>query len=547
MLAGASDLFGFIADHAGSRTALRGALATFAADKAVGALRANGIYPGLPKEARQWARARVREIVAALLDNDLFDPVLDALASLSGESADFLDDVREIAPGDDVAAALATLFLDRFEDAIRDEFGHADPGWTVSFTVPFVNVHLSFGVHLPLRGIVSALRDAVRGMRRFNTEVGKLSAALIALIAKENDLVAAEDEHAALDAHRQRTDRHLAEAREPTPGLTILSPQPGAALDGVVVLTMRAEGVTQAYLGVEDGEQQRLFVWINQRALPVDSFTVTTTPPLTIRRDVLSGAALATRAVASHPLMGRRAAAQDDDRMARSAKLAQKRGAGRGTAIEAGLLGRTGRVQRVGGKALAATPAKGELLPGRKFDPRRGAPVATSTRATLTLTATIPPDLLHEGINTIACAIVPGAADRRIEHVVSFLVTAPQPPARRTAIIMPGRPVWKMDVLHADVRKSLAQQFGVHRVALEHAGPSELHVLAKQMWFPAKAARQAVVKQTATEIKAVLPLEAARTAVIRNTLERRGFRPVMQQPAERRARPIDASQPKERK
>jgi len=546
VLAGASDLLGFIAEHSGSRTKLRDQVAAFAADKAVAALGANGVYPGLPREARQWARERVREIVLALLDNRLFDPVLDAVSNIAGESAAFLDDLRAIEPGDDVAVAVANLFLDRFEDAIRDVFGHDDPGLTVSMTVPIVNIHLSFSVCLPLGGLVSTLRAAVRDLGRFNTEVATLSAALVAMIAKENELVAAEEEHAAVDAHRRRTDQHLADARQPAPDLTILSPQPGAALEGEVLLTLRAEGVSQAYLGIADGEQQRLFVWINQRELPADRLSVAALPGRTIPRDLLRGSDLGD-AVVTHPILGLRATGQDDDRVTRSAKLARNRGAERGTAVHAALLGRPGALQQRGGKAAIGKPEKGGLLPGRKFDPRRGAPAATPSRSSLTLTATIPADLLHDGINTIACAIVPGAAERRIEHVVGFLVTAAQPPARGDAIVMPGRPVWDKGVLHADVQRGLTQQFGAHRVALEQASPPELRTLARQMWFPAKAARKVVVERTAAAIKATLPLERQRTAVIRQTLERRGFRPVIQRPAPRQPRPAGTNQPKETK
>jgi hypothetical protein len=254
---------------------------------------------------------------------------------------------------------------------------------------------------------------------------------------------------------------------------------------------------------------------------------------------------LTTEIMRPHPLLGQRAAGQDRDRAHRSSKWARRRGADRVSAVQAGLLGRPGGLQRRGGEATVVKLPDSSLLPGRKFDPGRDQATARPARADLTLTATIPADLLHEGINTIACAIVPGAAERRIEHVVSFLVTAPQPPSRRDAIVMPGRPVWNKDALPLDVQRGLSLQFGAHRVAVEAPGPVELNAVARQMWFPARAARTAVVKRTAAQIRAVLPRERERTAAITHALEQRGFRPVVQRPPTRRPTPDTISDLKE--
>jgi hypothetical protein len=536
VLAGASNLLGFIADHTGSRTKLRDALSGFAADRAVGVLRGNDLYPGLPKEARKWARDRVRDIVASLLDNRLFDPALDAVSQIAGETAEFLDDVRAIEPGDDVPVAIANLFLDRFEDAIRDVFGHDDPGLSISIDVPFVG-DISFGVSLPLGSLVSALRGAVRDMGRFDSRVAALADALMAMLAKENELRAAEDEHAALEAHRARTERHLADALEPSPQLTILSPPPGAALDGEVMITLRAEGVSQAYLGLEEGEQQRLFVWVNHHELPAAQLQAVVSMPLArpvTGLDAPTGLALAatgmipiSRSLQSHPVIGQRAAGRDRDRAGRSAKLARAGGADRSSAVRAGLLGRAGTVQVRGGSATIAKPVKGGYLPGRTFEAGRLPAFTPSARSTLTITAAIPADFVHDGINTVVCAIVPGAKERRIEQVVSFLLTvAPKPDPAHP--VMPGRPVWNKDTVHPDLQRMLIKQFGATRVGTPRATAAPPSVLAQQLWFPRKAARQAAAERTMAAIKPALAAEGERTEQIRQTLKERGFRPVVQ-------------------
>lgn len=314
LLGQATDLLGFVSAHTSSRTKLRDALATFAADKAVAALRAQGVYPGLPREARTWARDRVRDLVRGLLDNALLDPVLDAVSLLTAETADFLDDVRAIEPGDDIPSAVADLFLDRFEDALRDVFGHSNPRLALSLTIPIVNVGVSFGVSLPLGSLIAAIRSALRDLDRFNNSIGEFAASLADLITKENALRAAEDEHAALDAHRGRTDRHLAEARAPAPALTIVSPQPGAAYERDVTVTLRVEGVSVAWLGLEDGEQQRLYVWVNQEEMPTRAFDAVTLAGTARRPGDIDGHAInrvGSVPPAQHPLLAQRAFGQD--------------------------------------------------------------------------------------------------------------------------------------------------------------------------------------------------------------------------------------------
>lgn len=545
LLGDASALLGFISSQTRSRTRLRDAVSDLAADSAVGVLRGIDAYSGLPKGVRQWARDRVRELVGGMLDSSLFDPLLDAVSHLSGEAAEFLDDLRAIEPGDDVASAVADLFLDRLEDAVRDIFGHSNPRLSLAFEIPVINVPFSFDVELPLASLVSAVRGAVRALDQFGDTVDRLVQSLVAAIDVENALRAAEDAHAALDGHREQTDRHLAESRAPAPALTILSPQPGAALEGQVMVTLRVEGISEAYLGLKDGEQQRLFIWANQHELPPQSFQVSAQAgreraafgvPAPLRLDT---------APALHQLVAQGAANRVRGQGERSSKAALAQGAGKRLAVQAGLAGRAGMIERVHGKTLWAPPAGGKTegyLPGRWHNPERGA--FTPEREALTIRVTLPASVLHDGINSLVCAIVPGAAQRRVEQVVSFLLTMPRTPAKAGAITMPGRLAWYRDGLTSSLQAELAGRFGPSRLASGMVDlPPDVPALAEALWYPPKAERMAVVARTTAALKIALPVETRRIAELRAVVEAGALRPVVIAPALRDAQAKRKSAP----
>jgi hypothetical protein len=70
--------------------------------------------------------------------------------------------------------------------------------------------------------------------------------------------------------------------------------------------------------------------------------------------------------------------------------------------------------------------------------------------APLDIEIDVPADLVHQGINTVACALVPGPRQRRVERAVSFLVTPPRTSPRGKPV-MPEvrRPVVLRADLHA--------------------------------------------------------------------------------------------------
>lgn len=153
----------------------------------------------------------------------------------------------------------------------------------------------------------------------------------------------------------------------------------------------------------------------------------------------------------------------------------------------------------------------------------------------LLITARIPAALLHEGINTLVCALVPGPADRRVEQVVSFLATAPRAPVKGKGdlVLMPGRLAWNKAILAEGVSKDLAARFGAGRVAAAKAIPPPLQRTAQQLWHPQKAARLAAVARTNAALKASLPAGKTHIASIRAALKGGALRPVVVQPARR--------------
>jgi len=82
---------------------------------------------------------------------------------------------------------------------------------------------------------------------------------------------------------------------------------------------------------------------------------------------------------------------------------------------------------------------------------------AVNQPASIYLEIDIPADLLHQGINTLACTLVPGPRQRRIERAVSFLVTQARTPPR-------GKPVMpevRRQVVLADDLRAVLEARGV--------------------------------------------------------------------------------------
>lgn len=541
----AADLLGAISDRTSSRNAARSALKDYVAGEVLDVLALVPFYQGLPRDVRREARRRVKGVVNALLDGEIFDPVLDAVSNLADGTAEFLEDLRDIEPGDDVVQEILELFLDRLEDAVRDIFGHDDPRIDIRFTVPFTDIEIDLGhVDIPLGGLVRALRAAARDLRIVQDAAADLASSFVDLIERETGLRAAEAEQTALAEQKTRTDGHLAETNRSDFDLTIVSPAPASALEGEVPCEILVRGATPAFLGLEEGDQPRLFLWVNQEEVPLDRVTVEAFDARGSLGDVLAGIPRLNGGL--HRLIQDRAARRQRLRHDASPVRTKQDGAGTRTASTAGLLARPGSATRQAGKGVAFK-TNGGPAPGRKLRPNDvagalnhfsghripggRAAVETNTEGPggLRIRLTLPADLLLEGVNSVACALVPGSAARRLEKAVTFLFL-PKAAVEPGTLTMPGRLAWDAGKLRPGLASDLRARFGPQAIGPVESPEGPAPKPSKGgMWLPVRSERKQAVERSSAAIRKNVSSNLDRQRQLREALEKRALRPVPQQ------------------
>ena len=188
---------------------------------------------------------------------------------------------------------------------------------------------------------------------------------------------------------------------------------------------------------------RRLFVWVNEQELVLDGARSRVEMPVSIRP--LPGLAAGGAGLA-HPAADARARAFDSQRKERGLRVTAAQSAARAptTGLAAGLAAApsrrplaAGMDHALGGVTLKPLPA-GTAFPPRIPGVAAPRPGAGADRPVLVVEIDVPAAMLHEGINALACTLVPGPASRRIERAVSFLHVAAAPAPSR-APTMPGR------------------------------------------------------------------------------------------------------------
>jgi hypothetical protein len=488
----ASAMLGGFVEQSGSRGALRDKVKDLVAERALDGLSRVPGYGILPGDVRRGIRRTVRQVVDRALDDDIFDPIVDALAAVSAETAELLDDLRAIEPGDDLAVAIADAALDRIESALRRAFG-SDPSLRVAFDAPILG-RVDLGrIRVPMRTFTAFARNAVRDLDRFNDAVAGAMGPLRALLEAESKLQAAESEHAAASAVKAEADARIGETRDGRLDLRILEPLPGSALRGRVTLRLRIPGGTPALLSGEGLSHRRLFVWVNQQALAIDGARV-------------SFEEAGERA--AHPLARARAERKDALRMERLpiARAAAGPLSARSIRPQVG----AAAVDRFGGAALAPAIARGSVAP---------APAGGEQRD-LFVTLTIPASMLHEGINAIACVLAPGPAARRIERSISFL-HAPREAPKSAASAMPARPAGP------PVPPELSKILGARGAApVQPAGPAAAAAKVRgNTWVQPLPDRRAAAAVSHTALKKELAAHAAHRRELSTAIAKGALRP----------------------
>jgi hypothetical protein len=464
LLGHASSLLGGFASFSGSRSTVRGKIKDAVKDRALDALADFPGYGVLHRDIRRGIERTVGNVVEAALNDDIFDPVVDVLIGLSAETADLLDDLRAIEPGDDLAVAIADIALDRIEDALREVFD-GDPSMRIRFDAPILGEVDLGRVRVPIGTFVSVVRGAVRQLGRFDDAVAGAVRSLASVLDIEGELEAAEGEHRAASAVKQEADDRIAETRDGALDLLIAHPQPAAAITGPLTVRLRIPGGSPSLVSSDGLSHRRLFVWVNEQELPLDAARSRVEMPIATRPVpglILPGGTVprpgnlgsAGGRPAAHPVARARALTFDTQRRERAplaAPARTQRGVGREAVREsardaARALSRrplgAGSANGFGGVSLAPLPADNAFPPRIPAD-LGPLPGPAADRPVLVVEIDVPASILHEGINALACTLVPGSARRRVERSVSFLHVAaalsggrrPTMPGKRTVTV----------------------------------------------------------------------------------------------------------------
>jgi hypothetical protein len=525
LLGFASAMLGGFAEFSGSRNSVRGKIKDKVIDRALDKLADFPGFGALPSGVRRDIRRTVRNIVDDLLDDDIVDPVVDVLGAVSAETAELLDDLREIEPGDDLIPAIAEIALDRIEDALRDEFD-GDPSIRIKFDAPILG-EVSLGrVKVPIGTFISVVRGAINALGRFDDAVAGTANTLVAMLQIEEELKAAEAEHAAVSAIKDEADERIAETRDGSLDLVITHPQPASAITGPVTLRLRIPGGSESMLASAGLSHQRVFVWVNGETLPLDAARARLEVPLlTATIPGLSSTQVTTLGItdgrrAGHPLTQARAARRDGHRRERLQRSTASRApAATAAAKPPRRVVSAGVANRFAGAALPPLPAAVAFPP--RVPGTRGAPSeGTGLQRVLLVEIDVPAAILHEGLNAIACTLVPGDTNRRVEKAVSFLLSSPSP-------VGSGRPTMPPALAGTQLPNNLAavlmsRGIAQPRAARVREAPSPVR---GNTWVAPLGDSKKAVAASHAALKAQLADVAARHNDVRAAVKSRTLRP----------------------
>lgn len=538
-----------------ARTKLRGEIKTAAIDKCMAALADAPGYGLVPGWAISQVRSALRGAVDVVLNDAILVVVLDAIRGPALEAADFLRDLRDIEPGDDLVEAVMDLFLDRLEDGIRDAFGGSSPRVDLrikfmaraTLNTPFGPTEVSFdvdidlgSVRIPLQVLIDAARAAARAIDAVASAVEDTATKLSDLIHAEMNLDAAETEHAAATVAKGQADSSLQETYPACMDALIVSPAQGTVADQSVVVDIHLPGVPLSYLGAKL-HPQRVHVWLNDEELPFDRFDVRSLVPVLGPGDIqlgLHGALAGTEVAGRRDPHGFALAAQS--RVASNRTL--PRSAGHGTATS---LAASPDAQIVARISAAAKPMRRTAHPAIELQSalrasvhtaivRPGRPLRLTDREKIearsfpgiAISRRLSSSMLVPGVNTLAVSIVDGRTRFRVERSSVFVVvpaaSRPKPNVGRLRlekVPTPALPAYPLDKMPASVRAELLELLGVGSCGKamdadagpEHEQPPRRVNRVSPTWIASREERAKTV--SAHRKRAVTAIEAKRTLV----------------------------------
>lgn len=437
----------------------------------LGALGDNPLYTNLPSAGKDVVKDALDDTIDAIADNEIVDDLFEALGTVAGATADFLEEAREISEEDDVAGELIERLADRVEDGLRDAFGSRIT-IPISFRAegtfrgpridtlfgsyrPSITIDLRFNlgqIRIDIDDVVSAMRSLVLGL---TSAADDLADALAECVRLEVAVNGKEVEQENLLAHEQASLRRAAETRAAGPTVRVIEPGAGAAYAGGVPVEIALAGVPESFLGKEEGEIERVFVFLNDAPFPISRFTTSTrTPdaPVTAIDRANAGIRVA------HPIVaGRAQRFKEQQTEATAQRVVRLNGhKGLGQSSVSGRLSVRGKSSAGGGKVSGATRPGGPTL-GRKPRPSERARARESMKPELVLETRLSNDEVRDGFNTMVVVVSSGASDARVSETVVFLsadtaATKADNPFRQVGTKLPATPVLDPSLLAPQLR-----------------------------------------------------------------------------------------------
>jgi hypothetical protein len=422
------------------RTNLKGQIVDEVYRRAKSVLTDNPIYRALPSDLRRAARGLLKDSIRALVGNPLVDPVLDVIGGVAGALDDVVDDVRGLDPHQPLAPQILELLLSHIEDAVRDHFGskpHVGVGFT--FEYDFFGHHTeSFElgrIEIPFSAFFRLLRDAVGALVGLNDALEQAAADLADAFAKQFQIEGKQAQKTTKGRDRARLARIDAEHTAVPKQIAVLSPAPSAVHRGDVPVDIRLGGVPLSYLGLDEDEQARVFVFVNDDLVPnkvlvVGRAEAARRPDLLKQNftlDLLPGFDPDT-----HTFNGPDATIRVESVGGGTGPTALARPAA------LGITRRTGKAGAAGSAQVSTQLAN--VRPGRLLTGTQQRKLATQVPAGTQISFVLPLDSLTQGTNTLTVVVI-DRGGTRYQQIVSFGAAAPardrpgKPPIR-----LPDRP-----------------------------------------------------------------------------------------------------------
>ncbi len=264
----------------------------------------NSVYKVLPDNMRREAENSTKNIIHLAFDNDIANSVWDAIGSVASDLDTLVDDIRDLDPNENLVDQLSELMLDRIESNIENIFGN-NPKIEISFnikweeTITYVDVFdVDYAAHhwgrfptrtrritiektinlgqieLPTTHIMNSIRWVFGNIDNIKTMINNIAGTLQQALTKELELNIKEQEKTDKSKEKVDIEKQLDESRLVPRDMNIYDPSPGALYNDNLHVDLEMYGVPMSFLGLGEGEQQRVFIWINGEDYPMQEFVI---------------------------------------------------------------------------------------------------------------------------------------------------------------------------------------------------------------------------------------------------------------------------------